>query len=159
MGITSEQFEEMKRRVARSTGRNPVDLPAPVVPKPMTGGMPMVDIDPAAPVIEAAITVQPSADEVKLNKTEKAYLAYLRGLNPIWLGIQNVTLKLGDDCRYTPDFFAIDNLGVLHAREVKGFWRDDAKVKIKVAARMFPFIRFTVAVKTKAGWEHTQIKP
>lgn len=103
--------------------------------------------------------ISPSTDERKLNKTERAYLDYLRALNPQWLGIQNITLKLGYDTRYTPDFFGIDTLGVIHAREVKGFWRDDAKVKIKVAARLFPWIKFTVAMKTKTGWSHTEVKP
>jgi len=106
-----------------------------------------------------SVTVIKSTDEEKLNKTEQAYLAYLRSLKPQWLGIQNITLKMADDTRYTPDFFAIDSLGVLHAREVKGFWRDDAKVKIKVAARQFPWIRFTVAVKDGNYWKHTQVKP
>jgi len=40
--------------------------------------------------------------------------------------------------------------------EVKGFWQDDARVKIKVAADMYPF-RF-IAVKPRAkkdggGWQ------
>lgn len=116
-------------------------------------------IEPVSHPVVDGMWVAPSTDEAKLNKTEAAYLRYLRALNPRYLGIQNITLKLADDCRYTPDFFAIDNMGVLHAREVKGFWRDDAKVKIKVAARLFPFIKFTVATKTKDGWSHTEVKP
>lgn len=116
-------------------------------------------IPPAVTCVSLLAQIPTSHDEAKLNKTERLYLEYLRSLNPKWLGIQNITLKLGDDCRYTPDFFAIDNLGVLHAREVKGFFRDDAKVKIKVAARVFPWIRFTVAVRKNKSWEHTEIRP
>ena len=46
--------------------------------------------------------------------------------------------------------------GLLECHEVKGFWQDDAKVKIRCAAAKFPF-RF-VAMKKKAkkdggGWE------
>ena len=42
--------------------------------------------------------------------------------------------------------------GEVEIHEVKGFWMDDARVKIKVASEMFPF-RF-VAVTRKAGrWE------
>lgn len=45
--------------------------------------------------------------------------------------------------------------GVLELHEVKGFWSDDARVKIKVAADRFPF-RFR-AFKARAkrhggGW-------
>lgn len=108
-------------------------------------------------VVLAKLT--PSTDEQKLNKTERAYLDYLRALKPLWLGIQCLTIKLGDDTRYTPDFIVIDHQGVIHAREVKGFWRDDARVKIKVAARMYPWLRFTAAQKTKEGWKHEEIKP
>ncbi|VEB42964.1 Uncharacterised protein [Chromobacterium violaceum] len=45
--------------------------------------------------------------------------------------------------------------GEMEAHEVKGFWQDDARAKIKIAADMYPF-RF-VAIKAKAkkdggGW-------
>lgn len=118
-------------------------------------------LPPMVTAVSLLAKLEMSTDEQKLNKTERAYLQYLRtGCGAAWIGIQNITLKLADDTRYTPDFFFIDCSGSeLHAREVKGFWRDDAKVKIKVAARLFSWIRFTVAVKTKTGWEHTQVKP
>jgi len=107
----------------------------------------------------AILMPKPTTDEDKLNKTEKAYLSYLRALKPLWIGVQNITLKLADDTRYTCDFFFIDEAGALHGRETKGFWRDDAKVKIKVAARTFPWIRFAVAEKDGIGWKHTEVKP
>ena len=40
--------------------------------------------------------------------------------------------------------------GRIEIHEVKGFWRDDARVKIKVAAEMFPMFKF-IAV-TRKGW-------
>jgi hypothetical protein len=100
-----------------------------------------------------------STDEAKLNKTEQAYLNYIRCLGFTWIGVQNVTLKLAHDTRYTVDFVTVDKNGVTDMREVKGFFRDDAKVKIKVAARMFPWLRFLVVRKTKNGWEHEEVKP
>ena len=42
--------------------------------------------------------------------------------------------------------------GTLEFHEVKGFWRDDARVKIKTAADKFPFV-FIAAKQTKTGWE------
>lgn len=112
------------------------------------------------PPPEAVVEIAGSTDEARLNKTEKAYLIYLRGLEGlIWIGVQNVTLKLGDDCRYTPDFVTVDANRCLAMREVKGFFREDAKVKIKVAARMFPWLPFYLVRKTKNGWEHERIKP
>src|ERR1051326_3404515 len=81
--------------------------------------------------IPMGIKINHSTDEAKLNKTERAYLSILRTERYSWIGIQCLTLKLADDCRYTPDLITI-HTGLVQAREVKGFWRDDAKVKIKV---------------------------
>jgi len=109
-----------------------------------------------------------STDEDRLNKLERAYLGYLRYLGYDWIGIQCITLKLADDCRYTPDFWTMEAepgvpmaRGQLIARETKGgFFRDDAKVKIKVAARMFPFIVFVLIRRQKSGlWETEIVKP
>jgi len=50
---------------------------------------------------------------------------------------ERYTFKLADDTRYTPDFAVMLANSELEFWEVKGFWRDDAKVKIKVAAAMF----------------------
>lgn len=105
------------------------------------------------------LPVVANTDEAKLNKTEAEYLMYIRCLGFAWIGVQNITLKLGHDCRYTPDFVTVDKNGHLDVREVKGFFRDDAKVKIKVAARMFPWMTFQVVRKAKTGWEHQIVKP
>jgi hypothetical protein len=46
--------------------------------------------------------------------------------------------------------------GRLQAHEVKGFWQEDARVKIKVAADMYPieFIAVkAVSKKNGGGWE------
>ena len=106
------------------------------------------------------MTIAPTTDVAKLNKTEREFYGYLRSdtLHQ-WVGVQCLTFKLGDDTRYTPDFITISVAGDMIAHEVKGFWRDDAKVKIKVAARMFPFVRFQVAMKVKGQWSQTPIKP
>jgi hypothetical protein len=42
--------------------------------------------------------------------------------------------------------------GSLQAHEVKGFWTDDARVKIKVAAEMYP-IQFIAIKKEKGEWQ------
>lgn len=50
-----------------------------------------------------------------------------------------ITFKLADDCRYTPDFLVLLADQSLECHETKGFMRDDAQVKLKIAAQMFPF--------------------
>lgn len=75
---------------------------------------------------------------------------------------ERFTLKLADDCRYTPDFLVQLMDGTLECHEVKGsFFEDDAKVKLKVAAEMFPIFTFKLCIKqTKkdgGGWKITTV--
>lgn len=95
-----------------------------------------------------------------MNKTEAAYgqhLELLRQAGEVhWYAFEPIKLRLADNTFYTPDFAVIAKDGVLEMHEVKGFWEDDARVKIKVAAEKFPF-RF-VAMKAESkkrggGWK------
>lgn len=91
-----------------------------------------------------------------MNKTESAYGLYLSGLQAKGeireFRFEAVKLILGNRCSYTPDFMVVRPDGTLEFHEVKGFWRDDARVKIKTAADKFPFV-FIAAKQTKKGWE------
>ena len=94
------------------------------------------------------------------NKTEQAY--ELEVLKPAmqdgsisWYRFEGVKLRLADNTFYTPDYCVMRSDGTMEMHEVKGFWQDDAKVKIKVAADMYP-LKF-IAVKRQAkknggGW-------
>lgn len=109
--------------------------------------------------VPCAVKVGLTKDQSKLNKTEKAFHDYLCALSLPWVSVQSITLKLGDDCRYTPDFAAVNADGSITFYEVKGFWRDDAKVKIKVAARLFRWAKFVVVQKNKNAWTFQDINP
>ncbi len=94
-----------------------------------------------------------------LNKTEIAYQVELsdrihRG-EIAWFMFEGLKLRLDDNTFYTPDFAVMLTDGTMECHEVKGFWSDDARVKIKVAANRFPF-RFiavkVVAKKHGGGW-------
>ena len=89
---------------------------------------------------------------VQMNKTEKAYAEHLQALKNLggvkWFKFEGVKLRLADNTFYTPDFVVMDCDGVIEMHEVKGFWRDDARAKIKIAADMYPF-RFYAAKKNK----------
>jgi hypothetical protein len=102
-----------------------------------------------------------STDEAKLNKTERARLSYLSRLpNVQRLHTQALTLKLAHDCRLTPDFFYLDtDQKRFVAEDVKGFQREDALIKMKVAARMFPEFAFQIVFKAKDGWTVKEVKP
>jgi len=105
-------------------------------------------------------SVRKQTDEEKLNKTEKAYLAVLRSLGVKNLGIQSITLKIADDCRFTPDFNYVDESERTVLIDVKGWQREDAFIKIKVAARIFTQFKFQIVKKDKnIGWDVREIKP
>jgi hypothetical protein len=91
-----------------------------------------------------------------MNKTEASYGQRLELLKAsgevLWYAFEGVKLRLADNTFYTPDYAVMRSNGELEVHEVKGFWSDDARVKIKVAAALFPF-RF-IAIKAlpkKAG--------
>lgn len=76
---------------------------------------------------------------------------------------ERFTLKLADDCRYTPDFLVQLADGTLECHEVKGgFFEEDAKVKLKVAAEMFSIFTFKLCVKQArkngGGWKITTVQ-
>ena len=114
----------------------------------------------AATPLETKLKIQLTDDEEKLNKLERAWLAVLRDRGAEWIGIEPFGLKLASHrCRYHPDFITLKD-GLLTAYECKGpqFW-DDAKVKLKVAAREYPFIRFVLVKREGGRWIETEVAP
>ena len=95
-----------------------------------------------------------------MNGIEREYAAHLESLRIAgkieWYVFDAVKLRLAENTFYTPDFFVMLANGEIEVREVKGFWEDDARVKIKVAADKFPFRFIGVTKRTKksgGGWE------
>jgi hypothetical protein len=105
--------------------------------------------------VQSPIRARGIVKEPKMNGMEAAYAGLLDlrkkcgEIVEYWF--QAFTFKLADDCRYTPDFVVMLPDGVLEVYEVKGFWRDDAKVKIRVASAMFPF-SFRAVKYQKKQW-------
>lgn len=105
----------------------------------------------------------------RLNKLETAFGEHLQqamgGRKQIMA--QAITLELANGCKYTPDFVMRGEAAgrpetVLLAYEVKGghVW-DDAKVKVKVAARQYPWIAFFIVSRKSRnhGWDYQQVMP
>lgn len=95
----------------------------------------------------------------QMNKTEQAYAIYLQQLLAVggiqWFKFEGLKFRLADNTFYTPDFALMKPDGQIEIHEVKGYWQDDARAKIKIAADMYPF-KF-IAVKSRAkkdggGW-------
>jgi len=95
-----------------------------------------------------------------MNKTEQAYADHLELLRHagqvLWFKFEGLKLRLADNTFYTPDFAVMAADGVMEMHEVKGFWQDDARAKIKIAADLYPF-RFqaikAASKKAGGGWD------
>jgi hypothetical protein len=91
----------------------------------------------------------------EMNKTEAKYAARLDLMKQagviLWWEFEPMNLRLGAKCFYRVDFLVLTMDNALEAHEVKGYWTEDAKVKIKVAAAKFPF-RFVAMQFIKGEW-------
>ena len=94
-----------------------------------------------------------------MNKTEAAYAATLElrraGGEVAWFKFEGLKFRLADNTFYTPDFAVMLASGAMEAHEVKGYWQEDAKAKIKIAADMYPFRFIAIKVRAKkdgGGW-------
>jgi hypothetical protein len=77
------------------------------------------------------------------NKWERMYaqrLGILLHAQAItWWDYECLKLRLADATFWTPDF-AVETRGRLEVHEVKGHWREDARIKVKLAAKLFPWL-------------------
>lgn len=93
----------------------------------------------------------------QMNKTEAAYEAEvlkpaLMAGDVLWYRFEGVKLRLADNTFLTMDFAVMLADHTLEMHDVKGsprIFQDDAKVKIKVAAEMYPFVFKTAFPKLK----------
>lgn len=99
------------------------------------------------------------------NRTEAAYETHLelrkRAGEVLWYAFGAVKFRLADGTFYNPDFAVLLADATLEMHEVKGgFFADDGKVKIKVAAELFP-VRFVLVrqrlKRDGGGWDLTRI--
>lgn len=114
-----------------------------------------------------------------MNRNETAYAAHLHTLalagDIVDFDYEKVTLKLGKDTRYTPDFTVIAKDGTIEMHEVKPGSRkknkdgtpgnfapyimDNARTKINVAVEMFKWMTFKVVFCVKGVWMTKEIEP
>ncbi len=92
-----------------------------------------------------------------MNQTEAAYEHYLK-LRMMAGEIKSyefeaMKLRLADKTFYTPDFVVVTQDDLIELHEVKGYWEDDARVKIKVAAKQHWMFKFVAIKKAGSGWQ------
>ena len=106
--------------------------------------------------IKLKLKKQPSRNK---NKTEARFEQQLelrrRAGDILSHQFEAVKLRLARyDCWYTPDFFVVNADGSVTIYEVKGYWRDDARVKTRVAADQFPYFEFVGVTYSKGDWQY-----
>lgn len=88
------------------------------------------------------------------NKTEAAYRLELERREAAgeveWFRFEGVRIKLADNTTYLPDYAVMLTDGTLEMHEVKGYWQDLSRMKIKVAADQYPFRFIAITGKAKA---------
>jgi len=105
--------------------------------------------------------VSASNENAYKSKTEEAYAALLQarklaGEIQRW-DYEAERLALGGGAWYKPDFRVILPAGEVEFHEVKGHWREAARLRIKVAASIHPY-KFIAIKKAKGGWEYEGFK-
>ncbi len=104
---------------------------------------------------------EPKKRRGRMNKLEQAYageLAFLLNHGLIhWWDFEPIKFRLADGAWFCPDFAVLTKDG-LQFREAKGFWREAARVRIKVAADKYPFRFVAVTKDRKTGeWQYEEI--
>lgn len=95
----------------------------------------------------------------RMNKTETRYAQRLAAMlvagEILWWQFEPIKLRLADATFYTPDFALQMSDGRIELHEIKGsrkLWKDDARVKIKVAAELFPIFTFRALYPQPGGF-------
>ena len=120
------------------------------------------DFDPrnaprATPAAGAKLAAQKTlhAPPRGMNKLELGYATHLgfhQAAGAIrWWAFEALKFRLADRTWYTPDFVIEFADGHMEVHETKGHWREDARIKIKVAAVQFPWLIFYGITKDKDG--------
>lgn len=132
---TEEQYREYKKSMKNGWAPT-VEVPVPDLPGPL------------------------DVDDDYANSWEREYADFLeqrRHLKEIraWYH-EPKKWKIAKKTWYTPDFLIV-GLHCFENHDVKGFLRDDAAVKIKACAALYPYEKWAYARKKDGLWEITYV--
>jgi hypothetical protein len=130
-----------------------------LIPRETAEPVPAQKVRPRASVMAVG-----STERGVMNKTEARFASEVLDvrkaigeIRAYWY--ESLKLRLADGAWFTVDFFVMLKDGTLEAIEVKGHWRESARVRIKVAAERYPF-RFVSVKKMKkkdgGGWSYEE---
>lgn len=101
----------------------------------------------------------------KINATEARYGSFLNIQKHAHIiydyRFEPIKLRLANNTTYTPDFMVIpfSPFAKIEFHEVKGgFIREDAWIKLKIAAEIYPEFKFVLAQWKNNAWTITEVK-
>lgn len=102
------------------------------------------------------------------NKTEAAFGRHLEWEQQAgrvkWFGFEKIKLRIGKRCWLTIDYIVVTADGAVEFLDVKGrkgdgyYCKDDAKVKLRAVATIFPFAVAVVWPLQGGGWGREEMK-
>jgi hypothetical protein len=142
MGIDPEAFKALQKRVATSANR----------PSSILGE-----------VVKAKGKTKPRVRGQ--NKTEAEYSRHLEAekqagrISAYWYEAWKI--RIADNCTWTPDFVVIDCDGMIEWHDTKSWWEkakkvgieEDALIKMKAVAEMYPQFKVLATWKRGGVWE------
>lgn len=165
--ITEKEFSKLQSRVRGGvvgTRRESIGLKCATEQSeasetPVPTGKARALLVRSMPIIEGAgSNPAPSPYKSKLEASYAQYLDVLKHIGEItFWRYEPFGLKLADRTFYHPDFFLMLPNGHIEIHEVKGFRRDDAMVKLKVAAKQFDWWRFVLVSRVRGVWEMREV--
>ena len=171
--ITEEALAQLPPAMTRRALATPAAKPKPrakPAPKAANDTPPPLVAPVAAPKMTGKQRMQAKGrlPTGTMNKTETAYSEHLelrkRAGEIAWYHFEGIKLRLAVATTITVDFAVMLADGTFEMHDVKGaraIYEDDAKVKMKVAAEMYPFV-FRVVFPIKAtdggGWDIEEVK-
>lgn len=73
-----------------------------------------------------------------------------------WYAYEPFRIRLADGCFYRPDFVTVDMEGRTEVYEVKGFMREAARLRLKIATEKLPY-PFYIVLKHKGELRVTKV--
>ncbi len=102
-------------------------------------------------------TGRKKSDRDQMNGLESDYALFLEADRTVqWWKFQPTKLRIAKRTWYEPDFFVMRTDNSLEIHETKGHWEDDARVKIKAAAEIFP-LKFVAVRRVEGRWEFEEL--
>lgn len=100
----------------------------------------------------------------QMNKLETAYSQLLDNWmmsgKILWYKFEGMKFRLADNTFFTPDFCVMMADSSMELHECKGYMMDDANVKLKLCASLFPFPVFIIRANAKkdgGGFSKTEV--